>query len=279
MHSLSSRVLAAAALSALAASALAQQEGRPGGRQGGGPPTAEQFIARMMERDANGDGKLSRSELDGPFADRMFESGDANGDGFLDAAELKTTAESFIAQRGNGQQGRPDRAVAPGQGRPGDAIDRPGAPRPGEGGEPRTLDFHHAMEQAGSTMRSLRRSSYTPATLAADLENIDLLQQGIMAAKLDMASVKMSEAAKARFGDDSAKYLAEFRMTLVQTLMESLALEMAVLEGDSEAAKNSVAHLVQIQKEGHDLFQTEEDEAEADDNVQTPARGRPAGDL
>lgn len=190
MHTLASRVLAAAALSALATTALAQQQGRQGGRQGGAP-TAEQFIARMMERDANGDGKLSRSELEGPLADRLFESGDANGDGFLDSAELKTSAESFIAQRGAGQ-GRPDRAGAPGQNRPGDAIDRRGAPRADEGGESDTLDFHHGMEQAGQTMRPLRRSSFTAATRAADLENIGLLQQGLMAAKLDMASVEMA---------------------------------------------------------------------------------------
>lgn len=279
MHSHASRVLAAAALSALATSALAQQQGRPGGRQGGAP-SAEQFIARMMERDANGDGKLSRSELDGPFAERLFESGDANGDGFLDSAELKSAAESFMAQRGTGQ-GRPDRAGAPGQGRPGDAIDRRGAP--GAEGETEKLDFHHGMEQAGGTMRSLRRSSFTAATREADLENIGLLQEGIMAAKLDMASVRMAAAAKERFGDDSAKYFAEFRMTLVQTLMESLALEMAVIEGDAEAAKNSVAHIVQLQKEGHDLFQADEDEDEADapapTRVRPAAPRRPAGDL
>ena len=281
MHTLASRVLAAAALSALATSALAQQQGRPGGRQGGAP-SAEQFIARMMEQDANGDGKLSRSELEGPLADRLFESGDANGDGFLDSAELKTSVESFIAQRGTGQ-GRPDRAGAPGQNRPGDAIDRRGAPRADEGGESDTLDFHHGMEQAGQTMRPLRRSSFTAATRAADLENIGLLQQGIMAAKLDMANVKMAEAAKERFGDDSSAYLAEFRMTLVQTLMESLALEMAVIEGDAEAAKNSVAHIVQLQKEGHDLFQAEEEEDEAETPAPTRVRPatprRPAGDL
>lgn len=281
MHTLASRVLAAAALSALATSALAQQQGRPGGRQGGAPST-EQFIARMMERDANGDGKLSRSELEGPFADRLFESGDANGDGVLDATELKSAAESFMAQRGTGQ-GRPDRAGAPGEGRPGDAIDRRGAPRADAEGETEKLDFHHGMEQAGQTMRPLRRSSFTAATREADLENIGLLQEGIMAAKLDMASVEMAAAAKERFGDDTDKYMAEFRMTLVQTLMESLVLEMAVIEGDADAAKNSVAHIVQLQKEGHDLFQPEEEEEEADTPAPTRVRPatprRPGGDL
>lgn len=269
MHTNTRRVLATALFASLATTAFAQQEGRPGGRQGG-PPSAEEFVARMMERDANGDGKLSRDELPGPFAERMFDNNDTNKDGFLDSTELKAAAENFAAQRGNGQgQGR-DRAFAPGQARPGgapDGVDRPGAPMAD------TLDFEGGMKQAGRAMRSLRRSSFTAESKEGDLENIAMVQQGMLAAKMHMTEVHMAEQAKERFGDDTAKYEAEFRMMLIQTLMESLVLETAVIEGDAEAAKKSVAYLVQLQKDGHNAFQPEEDE----DHDEAPAPRSPAG--
>ncbi|MDQ7012687.1 MAG: hypothetical protein Q9O74_02185 [Planctomycetota bacterium] len=270
MHTTASRTFAAVVLLSLATTAIAQQQGRPGGRQGSGPPTPEQFVERMMSNDANGDGKLSRDEIPGRFAERIFDANDANGDGFLDAAELKTAATGFISQRGN----RPDRAGAPGQVRPGapaDAIDRPGPPRgAGPGGKP--LDFEGGMKQAGRALRSLRRSSFDAASMENDLENIGLIQQGLMAAKMQMMTAPMAEQAEARFGDDKAAYRAEFRMTLVQTLMESLALEMAIVEGDAEAAKNSLAHLLENRKEAHNDFQPEDEDDE--DELDTPAPTR-----
>ncbi len=279
MHTIASRVLAFVVLSSLTSAAFAQEQGRPGGRQGSGPPTPEQFVERMMRNDADGDGKLSRDELPGRFAERIFDANDANGDGFLDADELKTAAAGFIAQRGN----RPERAGGPGQVRPGapaDAIDRPGVPR-GEGqrrgpGRADTLDFAGGMKQAGRALRSLRRSSFTGGSMEADLENIGLVQQGLMAAKMHMMTIPMAEQAEARFGDDKKAYRAEFRMAMVQTLIESFALEMAVLEGDAEAAKESVAYLVQIRDDSHDAFQhEEEDELDTPTTPTTPTQVRP----
>ncbi len=68
--------------------ALAQPGGGGGGGRPGGPPDPQQFIDRMMQNDANGDGKLSRDEVPGRFAERMFDNNDANGDGFIDREEL-----------------------------------------------------------------------------------------------------------------------------------------------------------------------------------------------
>ena len=46
----------------------------------------EQFNTRMMERDANGDGLLTKDEMSGPMQ-RGFERMDGNGDGAIDATE------------------------------------------------------------------------------------------------------------------------------------------------------------------------------------------------
>ena len=65
-------------------------EGRAGGEargaQGGG------FLARMLENDANGDGKLQRSEAPERMS-RFFDRVDANGDGVLESKELEAMQE------------------------------------------------------------------------------------------------------------------------------------------------------------------------------------------
>ena len=69
--------------------------GRPGGPRGFGGPGGPQFIARLMQFDEDGDGKLSREELPPRMAQQMFDRIDTNGDGFLDKEEL----EQFSARR------------------------------------------------------------------------------------------------------------------------------------------------------------------------------------
>ncbi len=76
---------------------------RPGGgnRQPGmRPRSPEAFIARMMQNDQNGDGKLGRDEMPEPMA-RRFDRMDSNGDGFVDGEELAEVARRF------GGRGRP----------------------------------------------------------------------------------------------------------------------------------------------------------------------------
>jgi hypothetical protein len=261
--------------------AVAQQEGRPGGAR-----DIDQFIERMMANDANGDGMLSREELPGRFAERLFEAGDANGDGLLSEAELRAAAQELMPRRGpDGQRPGLVRPGQPGEA-PARAINPDGRGRPNARPEA-PASFHDAMEQSGRSMRMLRRSNFDAQSRPLDLLHIAIIQRGLVTAKLHMGEVTMSEAASERFGDDSAAYQTEFRMTLVQSMMESLALEMAVLKGDADAARESVAELVQLQKEGHDLFQPDEDEAEASEPGRRPAiapgrpnrPGRPGGDL
>lgn len=107
-------------------------EGGPGGfgRGEGGPPqfNVESFIARLMERDANKDGKLSAEEL-GERSARLLETGDKNGDGYLDAEELKAIAESMAARFREGGGGR--FGGRSGEGGPrGEGGNRPQRPQP-----------------------------------------------------------------------------------------------------------------------------------------------------
>jgi hypothetical protein len=104
---------------------------RPGGdRPGGAPPEGDRpgagggdFIARLMEGDADKDGKLTKAELPERMH-RILERADTSGDGALDKAELDAMAARFSAGR-NAQGG--DR---PGGDRPGGNAPRPGGDRP-----------------------------------------------------------------------------------------------------------------------------------------------------
>lgn len=215
--------------------------GRGAGARGGGGGDPAQIVDRMMQGDANGDGKLSREEMPERFAERMFDAADANGDGFIDREELAGWAAS---RRGRGGGAGP--AGAPGV---------PGA-GPAEGG-----GFDRSMSMAGRAMRGLRRSSMDGASRDQDLAALQILQQSLVAAKGAIAEVEPSEAARARYGTDEAGYRAGFRVMLLKASIEALRIEEALLADDAEAAKKALGTLLEIQKQGHDLFQAEEDEA------------------
>ncbi len=91
-------------------------DGEPGGRPGGGfrgrpgpfgrtinggRPNPAEMLARM---DANGDGKISKSELPPQMLQRWSRM-DANNDGFIDSQELKELAERFRSFNGGGNRG------------------------------------------------------------------------------------------------------------------------------------------------------------------------------
>lgn len=242
---------------------------QPGGGRQGGPPDPEQFIARMMQRDANGDGKLSRDELPGQFAERMFETGDANGDGFLDKEELQKAFESFRQQREAGG-GRGFGGERPGAGAPGEPGVRPNA----GGGMGAALSFDDGMQMAGRAMRQLRRSQFNDDSRLADLRLIQQVQAGLITSKGRVAEVEMAPQAKEKYADDEFMYHSDMRLSLIQTLFESLALEDAVIRGDAAEAKKSLENMMALQKEGHAAFQDEEDEDDAP--APEPTRVRPS---
>lgn len=102
---------------------MAMPQGRgPGGPGRGGPgrggersegetqaAMVEETVKTLMAFDANGDGKLSRSELPDRFQG-LFDRGDANQDGFLTPDEIRKMAAAQAAppaQAGGGERGGP----------------------------------------------------------------------------------------------------------------------------------------------------------------------------
>lgn len=75
-------------------------DSRPDRRNGGDRPNHEDMFVKM---DTNNDGKLSKSEAQGPFKND-FSKIDTNGDGYLTKEELKNAPRP---ERGSG--GRPPR--------------------------------------------------------------------------------------------------------------------------------------------------------------------------
>ncbi|MFM7052005.1 MAG: hypothetical protein ACKOYN_07745 [Planctomycetota bacterium] len=272
---LASHALAAVAAVALSGIALAQDgtfppQGGPGQgqRQGPGPGQGQgggmrggdpaQMVERLMQQDADGDGKLSRDEMQGPMAERIFERADANKDGFVDRAELEEMAKN--APMGRGQGGGQGGGMGGGQGRAG------GAP-----------NIEGAMKQAQRAYRTLNESSFTAESRRADLDSVQQLQMAIFGAKGAVANAPMSAKAKERFGDDKAKYEAEFRKQLLQSGILAANLELAIIDGDAAKAKELLAKIHDSEESGHSLFQAEDGERGGDASEAPAQPRRPRG--
>jgi hypothetical protein len=268
-HALSILVLS------LSSVAVAQQQDGtfppqgPGGRGEGQegerprqPIDPAQLVERLMQGDANGDGKLSKDELPPQLAERMMERADTNMDGLLDRAELEAAAKSGAMAGGRG-----------------------GA-RGGAGGGAPVMNLEGAMKQINRSYRALKSSGFDAASRKSDLDNIQSLQGAIVAAKAGGANMRMSDAAKKKFGDDRAKFETEFRTMLLETLVNSIEIEKAVLAGKGADAKGLVAKLHDMEEKGHDLFQPGEGDERGEGAPPQPGqagqpprggRGRPTG--
>jgi len=252
--------LAAAALLGLtvSATASAQQGGPQGGRGPGaagqnGDRPGRQFdpamaARRFMQMDANGDGKLSKDEAgDGPGS-RLFPEMDADGDGFVTTEEITVFFENRPA-RGGGRGPGMDR---PGRGAGGGAG---GGARQAEPAGPSKEAFHEAMERAGRALRGLRRTSFEADTFERDFGALLELESTLMEARRNVAAIEMSDAAKAKFGDDQTAYRRSFQLHMAKALMATLQVEMAVLEGNAAKAKELVGGILENRNESHDLFE------------------------
>lgn len=67
--------------------------------------TTTQLTARFKQQDANGDGFLSKDEVDGRMQ-RRFADADKNKDGYLDATEQAAMIQSVAERAGDGGQRR-----------------------------------------------------------------------------------------------------------------------------------------------------------------------------
>lgn len=78
---------------------IEEAEFRAANRRNMGPPSsAEAFLRRIREQDADGDGRISRQEAP-PFLLQRFEQADSNGDGLLDQEELKALFQRMPGRR------------------------------------------------------------------------------------------------------------------------------------------------------------------------------------
>lgn len=235
----------------------ARQQGGPGGGQGGpggpggpgggpagqGGPGGAQFIQRLMENDTNQDGKLDKDELPAQFAE-IFVVADGNKDGFLDAAELSQVASQAQTRRRGG-----------------------GGP----------VNFEGAMKQVERGFEGLEESPLDASSKTRDLELVQQVQMGLVGAKSTIATVKMAPQAKAKYGDDAAKYALDMRNQLIDSLVVAIELEKAILAGNQAVAKQLVEKLDHQEHEGHEQFKREEEEGPRGSRGGPPAPSAPAG--
>lgn len=121
---------------------LTLAEVMPPGGPGLGPPSPEQMLARLMQRDADQDGKLSKEEVP-DFLKEHFETVDKDGDGFIDEEELKGSMQALMAAMGPRRPGGP--------GGPGPGGFGPGGPGPGFGPPTPLVPPEQMLEQLFAT--------------------------------------------------------------------------------------------------------------------------------
>ena len=251
------RSLTLALTLSLASLATAQQDGTfpPGGpaggqdgqRPGGNRGDPAQLVERMMQMDANKDGKISKDEMPAQQVERMFDRADTNKDGFLDKAELEAFAKAGQARGQGGQPGGPG-----------------GAQRGG------AVNLEGAMKQINGAYKALKASALDATSKSADLDAVQRMQMGIIGAKAGVATLKMSDAARAKFGEDKAG----FRRKMLDSAKLSIELELAILDGKTAEAKAIVGKIHDAEETGHDVFKSDEREGgEAGEAPQNPGRG------
>ncbi|MAC20535.1 MAG: hypothetical protein CMJ23_12840 [Phycisphaerae bacterium] len=227
--------------------AAGQEGDRPGagGRQsrGGRQTDQNQISDRLMRMDTDGDGKLSRDEVAKSRFAAAFDQADANGDGFIVVKEITV----FMRNRrpGGGQDGS-----------------RPGMQKPQEGGSSASAPvdpkkaFEDGMSKCGKALRGLRRTKFDAGSFDRDMAATMAMQAGLLTARPHITVIPMSEAAKEKFGADEVAYQRSFQKHMVMSLIASFQLEMAILEGDANRAKEVMDQILKDRNDSHDLFES-----------------------
>ncbi len=214
-------------------------------RQPGGDPSA--FVDRIMQADANDDGKVTRDEMGEGRATRIFDAADTDGDDALTRSEI----EAFVKERFADRPGADRNPVAPGAAAPGG--NRPAVTAPSG------QMFHDGMETAGRAMRRLSRSDFAEETRMGDLALVQTVQRGLMDSKIAYLHAEVSREAQAKYAGDPDRLHMDLRMQLARALQATIEIEMAILEGDAKAAAALLKKLNDIQGKGHDSFEPHED--------------------
>lgn len=155
--------------------------------------------------------------------------------------------------------------------------------QPGQGAPQAMMSFHDHMENAGRSFRGLGRAMRgAGAAEAADpamlWRSLDMLQFSLAGAKSRIEEVEMSDAAKAKFGEDRKAYQRALRVDLHAVIKEALALEEALIKGDAAAAGESARKLGDLQRDAHALFQPQDEDGEQPERPRRPGgRGGQGG--
>ena len=108
----------------------------------------------------------------------------------------------------------------------------------------------HAIEDH---IRKLRRSLRDEEGTAASLELVAELQADTLACKL-LTPHTVENVPEA----ERAAFLRDYRKTMAELLREEIALEIALLEGDTEAATTAFRAIRAMEDPGHERFAGEE---------------------
>lgn len=146
--------------------------------------------------------------------------------------------------------------VAPQQGPPG-GPGGPGAQGRRRGAGPQS--FEGAMKQVERGFEGLEESPLDASSKDRDLELVQQVQMGLVGSKGLIPSVKMAPQAKAKYGDDTAKYQLDLRTQIIASIIDAIALENAILAGNQAGAKALVEKLHKQEHDSHEQFKREED--------------------
>ena len=115
--------------------------------------------------------------------------------------------------------------------------------------------FDGAMETASRQLRTMRRTKFDPKSQLQNLESLQTLEQALLTAKANLGAIDMSPAAKEKFGSDTLAFRSAFRTELVKSIQSTLVIELAVLNGDADAASEAYKQLGSLRNDAHDLFE------------------------
>ncbi|HEY7087231.1 MAG TPA: cytochrome b562 [Tepidisphaeraceae bacterium] len=133
------------------------------------------------------------------------------------------------------------------------AQEQPPGPRPSSRPAGRPENLHRNMETMGRAFKKLQAQVKDASQNESSLALVLQMEQSTLAAKAQIPDpvAKLS-------GEERAKQQTEYRMMMVSLLREELELENNLLNNDNTKAAESVAALVQLQKDGHKEFRPKE---------------------